>query len=291
MGRRITNGIVGTSGAGGLGNLTVEDTTVSTAVTNDNIILDPLGTGSVLFGADAQLQARADLRFADADSSNWVAFQAAETISANVTWTLPSTDGSAGQAIVTSGAGVLSFSSVGATVTDQTVSGSTFYPLFFNATSGNATAVNVSSTKLTYQPSTGTLSSTIFSGSVTSASATITGGTINGTTIGATTAAAATFTTITETSSAALKENIKPIENALESICALTGMIYDRRDGSSKNEAGLIAEQVEKILPNMVTRDQNGQPHGLYYSKLSAYLIESIKTLKNEIDFVKSRLS
>jgi hypothetical protein len=43
---------------------------------------------------DITLNAQSDLRFADADSSNWVAFQAPSTVSANVTWTLPATDAS-----------------------------------------------------------------------------------------------------------------------------------------------------------------------------------------------------
>jgi len=52
-----------------------------------------------------------------------------------------------------------------ATVTDDTTTNSTFYPLFANQTSGNLTTEFTSSTKLQYNPSTGTLSSTVFSGS------------------------------------------------------------------------------------------------------------------------------
>jgi hypothetical protein len=53
------------------------------------------------------------------------------------------------------------------------------------------------------------------------------------------------------------------------------------------HEAGLIAEEVEKILPSMVARDENGNPNGVKYSKLTAYLIEAIKTLKTEIENLK----
>ncbi|HEV8077857.1 MAG TPA: tail fiber protein, partial [Marinobacter sp.] len=62
--------------------------------------------GGVLTG-DVTLNAQSDLRFADADSSNWVALQAPATVASNVTWTLPATDGSAGQLLKTNGAGVL----------------------------------------------------------------------------------------------------------------------------------------------------------------------------------------
>lgn len=59
-----------------------------------------------------QLNAQSDLRFADSDSSNWVAFQAPSTVASNVTWTLPSTDGGSGQVLSTNGSGVLSWATV-----------------------------------------------------------------------------------------------------------------------------------------------------------------------------------
>ena len=62
--------------------------------------------GGVLTG-DVTLNAQSDVRFADADSSNWVAFQAPATVASNVTWTLPATDGSNGQVLKTDGSGAL----------------------------------------------------------------------------------------------------------------------------------------------------------------------------------------
>ena len=58
------------------------------------------------------VQARGDLRLADSDSSNWVALQAASAIGSNVTFTLPSADGSDGQMLKTDGSGTLSFTTV-----------------------------------------------------------------------------------------------------------------------------------------------------------------------------------
>jgi len=98
---------------------------------------------------------------------------------------------------------------------------------------------------------------------------------------------AVTAGTITETSSITLKENINPIQNALDSIMQLAGVIYDRKDGSSISEAGLIAEQVNEVLPNLVKKDVDGNPEGIAYTKLTAYLIEAVKTLKEEIEFLK----
>lgn len=60
---------------------------------------------------DVTIYAQGDLRFADSDSSNWVAFQAPATVTSNVTWTLPATDGTADQTLVTNGSGALSWAS------------------------------------------------------------------------------------------------------------------------------------------------------------------------------------
>ena len=68
--------------------------------------------GGTLTG-DITLNGQSDLRLADSDSSHWVALQAPSSVPANITWSLPSTDGNAGQALVTSGTGVLSWSAVG----------------------------------------------------------------------------------------------------------------------------------------------------------------------------------
>ena len=96
-----------------------------------------------------------------------------------------------------------------------------------------------------------------------------------------------TATALVETSSIALKENISPISGALNSLLSLNGVTYDRKDGTSKKEAGLIAEQVFDILPNIVSTNKDGNPEGINYTKLTAYLIEAVKELKNEIDTLK----
>lgn len=92
---------------------------------------------------------------------------------------------------------------------------------------------------------------------------------------------------LTETSSIDLKENINPILNALDLILKLDGVTYDRRDGSHKNEAGLIAEHVNNILPNLVKKNAEGKPESIMYSKLTAYLVEAVKSLKSEIEELK----
>lgn len=96
-----------------------------------------------------------------------------------------------------------------------------------------------------------------------------------------------TATSITESSSIKLKENINPIEDALDKILQLNPVTYDRKDGTSINEVGLIAEEVEKIIPNIVSRDEYGNVQGINYTKLSVYLIDAIKSLRKEIEILK----
>jgi hypothetical protein len=69
--------------------------------------------------SNVTLNAQSDLRFADADSSNWVAFQAPATVSSNVTWTLPAADGTANQVLSTNGTGTLSWATGGGGATDK----------------------------------------------------------------------------------------------------------------------------------------------------------------------------
>ena len=75
--------------------------------------------GGTLTGG-VTLNAQSDLRFADLDSSNWVALQAPSSIATNYTLTLPAADGSSGQVLTTNGSGALSFSSVALLGTAQT---------------------------------------------------------------------------------------------------------------------------------------------------------------------------
>jgi hypothetical protein len=150
----------------------------------------------------------------------------------------------------------MSWAAAGAAITDDT-STSTLYPTMSSSSSGNFTSAKISTTKFTFNASTGAL--------------TTSGGFV-------------------ESSSIALKENVNPITGALDAIMSLVGVTYDRRDGSKRNEAGLIAEAVEQVIPNIVSKDANGRAEGIYYSKLTAYLVEAIKSLKAEIDPLKEEI-
>ena len=112
--------------------------------------------------------ARAELRFQDASGGQYVALEAPATVSSSLVFTLPSSDGTSGQAIVTDGSGALSFAAAGATVSSDTSTNTDFLLYFASTTTGALTAVKQDS-GLTYNPSTETLTTTNFAGKATSA--------------------------------------------------------------------------------------------------------------------------
>ena len=83
---------------------------------NSNVLID--ASDNVTVPGNLTLEAQSDLRWADADSSNWVAFQAPNSIVNNVTWTLPAVDGTSNQVLTTDGSGTLSWEST-QTLPDQ----------------------------------------------------------------------------------------------------------------------------------------------------------------------------
>ena len=66
-------------------------------------------SGLTTDGTNLSILGQGDLRLADADSSNYVAFQAPATVASNVTWTLPNADGTNGFFLSTNGSGTLSW--------------------------------------------------------------------------------------------------------------------------------------------------------------------------------------
>jgi hypothetical protein len=65
------------------------------------------------FLTDIELGAQRELRFEDADSSAYVGFRSPATVTTNLVWTLPATDGTTGQALTTNGSAVLSWATAG----------------------------------------------------------------------------------------------------------------------------------------------------------------------------------
>jgi len=80
----------------------------------------------------------------------------------------------------------------------------------------------------------------------------------------------------TTKSSARFKEEIKPMENASEAILALKPVTFRYKhelDPDGIPQFGLIAEQVEKINPDLVARDEKGQVYTVRYDAVNAMLL------------------
>lgn len=112
----------------------VFDSSQNVTVNNDLTVSgDASVTGTTTLGnatltGNITIQAQGDVRFADADSSNFVALQAPSTVATNLTLTLPSVDGTANQALITDGSGNLSF----ANVASEAVAGESFHPFLLS---------------------------------------------------------------------------------------------------------------------------------------------------------------
>jgi hypothetical protein len=96
---------------GSAGVVTIEGVNVVTTSSTDTLTNKTLS--SALATTALTLNATAELRFADTDSSHYVGFKSPGTVTTNKVWTLPSADGTAGQALSTDGSGNLSWATSG----------------------------------------------------------------------------------------------------------------------------------------------------------------------------------
>jgi hypothetical protein len=99
-----------------------------------------------------------------------------------------------------------------------------------------------------------------------------------------------------------LKDNVSTIENPLDKIKALRGVEYDWNSGSrkGKHDLGLIAQEVEEVLPHIVHEHEmplmDGAEDGVTYKtvdyeKMVAVLIEGMKEQQSQIDSLKSEIN
>ena len=102
-------------------------------------------------------------------------------------------------------------------------------------------------------------------------------------------AGAATFNNdVTAFSDIRLKENIETIPDALNKVCQMRGVTFDRIDADGERQMGVIAQEVEKIAPEVVREDKSEDKiKSVAYGNMVGLLIESIKELKAEIEELK----
>lgn len=85
-----------------------------------------------------------------------------------------------------------------------------------------------------------------------------------------------------------LKEDISKLNNGLDKVVKLEGVTY-KWIGKEKTNIGFIAQDIQKILPEVVSEDNN-EYLSVNYNAVIPVLVEAIKELKEEINELKSRL-
>jgi len=94
-----------------------------------------------------------------------------------------------------------------------------------------------------------------------------------------------------------LKTRLGTIDNALDKLCTLTGFYYEANETAQalgygvRKEVGVSAQDVQKVLPEIVTAAPIDDRYlTIYYDKLIPLVIEAIKELKAEVDALKGNI-
>ena len=95
--------------------------------------------------------------------------------------------------------------------------------------------------------------------------------------------------TVTANSDERLKKNIETITDALHKVTGLRGVEYDHKN-TGDHCLGLIAQEVESILPDVVYEDATGVK-SVAYQNIVALLIEAVKDQQRQIDELKRKLN
>jgi hypothetical protein len=96
---------------------------------------------------------------------------------------------------------------------------------------------------------------------------------------------------ITASSDIRLKTNIKPIKNSLLRVLKTQGTIHDRIDTGDKNQIGFIAQDLEKVFPELVkTEDTEEALKSVNYGAMTAVLVEAIKSQQKLIKKLEKRI-
>ena len=88
---------------------------------------------------------------------------------------------------------------------------------------------------------------------------------------------------VTAWSDERLKSNIKPIENSLDKVLKMRGVTFDMNGVAS---TGVIAQEVEKILPEVVF---DGEYKSVAYGNIVGILIEAIKELTDKVNLLENK--
>ena len=98
------------------------------------------------------------------------------------------------------------------------------------------------------------------------------------------------------TSDIRLKDNVEVIKGSLDKIEGIRGVEFDWNEQSPGwarergHDVGVIAQEVQKVLPEVVQERKNGYL-GVDYKRIIPLLIESVKELKQEIEDLKKKVN
>jgi len=98
----------------------------------------------------------------------------------------------------------------------------------------------------------------------------------------------------TTTSSARFKEDIKPMENVSEALFALKPVTFRYKkeiDPAGVSQLGLVAEDVDKVNPDLVVCDKEGQPYSVRYDQVNAMLLNEFLKQHRKVQELEARLA
>jgi hypothetical protein len=93
--------------------------------------------------------------------------------------------------------------------------------------------------------------------------------------------------TLTENSSIRYKDNVETIKYGLDKVLQMRGVSYTKKDTGIK-EIGLIAEELNEIIPDLVIKNEEGLCDSVSYGRITAILIEAIKEQQKQIEELKA---
>lgn len=212
-------------------------------------------TGAIT-GTTADLSTSVNSAILSVDS-NFIANTTQVTLAAGVLLSANGGVGTAGQVLHSNGATGSPYWAVddSTSVTDDTTTNGNRYILFANQTSSTLTTSYVSSTKMYFNPSTGKLNATAFN----------------------------------SLSDFNKKENIQTLQDATSKVLKMRGVSFTWK-GTNDKSIGLIAQEVEKILPEVVSTCEDGVK-SISYDSIVGLLIEAFKEQQKTIDGLKDTIN
>jgi septal ring factor EnvC (AmiA/AmiB activator) len=89
------------------------------------------------------------------------------------------------------------------------------------------------------------------------------------------------------TSSKRFKDGIKPMERTSEALYALKPVTFRYKkeiDPKGTSQFGLVAEEVEKVNPDLIVRDKEGKPYSVRYEQVNAMLLNEFLKEHNKVE-------